>query len=123
MDIFERWPGVEERSSFDRSTETGAMTEERLITKLTMIASQLEHEEDLMGQRTNWRVVSQSFLLGTFVAVIALSGGTGMDNGAGLGASHQTGWTGVIARLMQLFGTITSEQLLEGGIGDVFRKR
>jgi hypothetical protein len=25
------------------------------------------------------------------------------DNGAGLGASHQTGWTGVIARLMQLF--------------------
>jgi hypothetical protein len=27
------------------------------------------------------------------------------DNGAGLGASHQTGWTGVIARLMQLLGT------------------
>ena len=25
------------------------------------------------------------------------------DNGAGLGASHQTGWTGVIARLMQQF--------------------
>ncbi len=25
------------------------------------------------------------------------------DNGAGLGASHQTGWTGVIARLMQTF--------------------
>ena len=25
------------------------------------------------------------------------------DNGAGLGASHQTGWTGVIARIMQLF--------------------
>src|SRR6185312_8420530 len=29
------------------------------------------------------------------------------DNGAGLGASHQTGWTGVIARLMHLFGTLT----------------
>jgi hypothetical protein len=26
------------------------------------------------------------------------------DNGAGLGASHQTGWTGVIARLLDLFG-------------------
>lgn len=25
------------------------------------------------------------------------------DNGAGLGASHQTGWTGVVARLMQIF--------------------
>ena len=25
------------------------------------------------------------------------------DNGAGLGASHQTGWTGVIARAMHLF--------------------
>jgi len=45
------------------------------------------------------------------------------DNGAGLGASHQTGWTGVIARLMQLFGTVTADLFLEGGIGDVFRKR
>jgi hypothetical protein len=27
------------------------------------------------------------------------------DNGAGLGASHQTGWTGLIARLMHLFAT------------------
>jgi hypothetical protein len=26
------------------------------------------------------------------------------DNGAGIGASHQTGWTGTIARLIQLFG-------------------
>ena len=37
------------------------------------------------------------------------------DNGAGLGASHQTGWTGVVARLMHLFGTRTAEQLLETG--------
>ena len=29
------------------------------------------------------------------------------DNGAGLGASHQTGWTGVVARLMHLFATTT----------------
>jgi hypothetical protein len=37
------------------------------------------------------------------------------DNGAGLGASHQTGWTGVIARIMHLFGTMTAEQVLELG--------
>ena len=37
------------------------------------------------------------------------------DNGAGLGASHQTGWTGVIARLMHLFATLTPEAALAGG--------
>jgi hypothetical protein len=37
------------------------------------------------------------------------------DNGAGLGASHQTGWTGVIARAMHLFATTTAEQVLELG--------
>jgi len=39
------------------------------------------------------------------------------DNGAGLGASHQTGWTGTVARLMHLFATMTPEQLLEGNKG------
>jgi hypothetical protein len=37
------------------------------------------------------------------------------DNGAGLGASHQTGWTGVIARMMHLFATTTPAQVLELG--------
>ncbi len=37
------------------------------------------------------------------------------DNGAGLGASHQTGWTGVIARIMHLFETTTAEQALSLG--------
>jgi hypothetical protein len=37
------------------------------------------------------------------------------DNGAGLGASHQTGWTGIVARLMHLFATTTAEQVLELG--------
>jgi hypothetical protein len=37
------------------------------------------------------------------------------DNGAGLGASHQTGWTGLIARLMHLFGTTSAERMLELG--------
>jgi hypothetical protein len=39
-------------------------------------------------------------------------GGTG----ARLGASHQTGWTGCIARLMQIFATATSELILQAGL-------
>ena len=41
------------------------------------------------------------------------------DNGAGLGASHQTGWTGLVARLMQLFGTVDGERYLETGKREV----
>jgi len=37
------------------------------------------------------------------------------DNGAGLGASHQTGWTGIIARAMHLMGTVSAERALEMG--------
>jgi hypothetical protein len=33
------------------------------------------------------------------------------DNGAGLGASHQTGWTGVVARILHLFGTLHPEDV------------
>ena len=33
------------------------------------------------------------------------------DNGAGLGASHQTGWTGIVARMMHLFATTSAEQV------------
>ena len=36
------------------------------------------------------------------------------DNGAGLGASHQTGWTGIIARVLDLFARITPESTLQG---------
>jgi hypothetical protein len=39
------------------------------------------------------------------------------DNGAGLGASHQTGWTGVIARVMHFFATTSADQVLELGKG------
>ncbi len=35
------------------------------------------------------------------------------DNGAGLGASHQTGWTGTIARTLDLFARVTAEDLLQ----------
>ena len=37
------------------------------------------------------------------------------DNGAGLGASHQTGWTGLVAATMHMFATTTPEQVLELG--------
>jgi hypothetical protein len=37
------------------------------------------------------------------------------DNGAGLGANHQTGWTGIIARTMHLFATSTAAEFLELG--------
>jgi len=33
------------------------------------------------------------------------------DNGAGIGASHQTGWTGAVARLIQLNGLVTEAML------------
>jgi hypothetical protein len=35
------------------------------------------------------------------------------DNGAGLGASHQTGWTGLIAVLLDMFGRVDAKALLE----------
>jgi hypothetical protein len=35
------------------------------------------------------------------------------DNGAGLGASHQTGWTGLVAFLMDVFGRWQPKDLLE----------
>ena len=37
------------------------------------------------------------------------------DNGAGLGASHQTGWTGCVAKLIELFGMVDPKKLLEVG--------
>jgi hypothetical protein len=44
------------------------------------------------------------------------------DDGSGIGASHQTGWTGVIARSMHLFATVTPQQLLESGTKRVLIK-
>lgn len=37
------------------------------------------------------------------------------DNGAGLGASHQTGWTGLVAKLIQLYGDMDPQNLLAVG--------
>jgi hypothetical protein len=43
------------------------------------------------------------------------------DNGAGLGASHQTGWTGGIAKLIQLYGIINEDNLLKAGVEAAFK--
>jgi hypothetical protein len=37
------------------------------------------------------------------------------DNGAGLGASHQTGWTGLVAKLIEVFGRLDEAQFLAAG--------
>ncbi len=42
------------------------------------------------------------------------------DNGAGLGASHQTGWTGIVAKLIEFFGRIDGAQILDAGKAGAF---
>ena len=44
------------------------------------------------------------------------------DNGAGLGASHQTGWTGAVASLIQLFGMLDADTLLAAGKSAAFTR-
>jgi hypothetical protein len=45
------------------------------------------------------------------------------DNGAGLGASHQTGWTGLAGKLIELFGRLDADQFLAAGKSDAFAKK
>src|SRR5271165_4960076 len=45
------------------------------------------------------------------------------DNGAGLGASHQTGWTGVVAKLIELFGRLDGQKFLDAGKAGAFAKK
>jgi hypothetical protein len=44
------------------------------------------------------------------------------DNGAGLGASHQTGWTGLVAPLMDIFARLDAKTALETERGRVMAK-
>ncbi|HET6419633.1 MAG TPA: glucosidase, partial [Geobacteraceae bacterium] len=44
------------------------------------------------------------------------------DNGAGLGASHQTGWTGLVAKFIQLFGFLDPKRALDFGKKAGFEK-
>jgi hypothetical protein len=45
------------------------------------------------------------------------------DNGAGLGASHQTGWTGLVAKLIELYGVVDAKRALDVCKEKVFAKR
>ena len=45
------------------------------------------------------------------------------DNGAGLGASHQTGWTGTVSVLLSLFGNVKSDEMLAKGRKATIRKK
>ncbi len=40
------------------------------------------------------------------------------NTGAGIGASHQTGWSGVIARMMHLFAVSDPKEMLEQSKGE-----
>jgi Glycosyl hydrolase family 63 C-terminal domain len=42
------------------------------------------------------------------------------DNGAGIGASHQTGWSGLVAPLIEIFGHLAPETFLKGGRAAAF---
>jgi hypothetical protein len=42
------------------------------------------------------------------------------DNGAGLGASHQTGWTATVAKLIEIFGVLDAKTVLESGKAAAF---
>jgi hypothetical protein len=44
------------------------------------------------------------------------------DNGAGLGASHQAGWTGLVAPLLDILGRIDAKTMLETDRGHVFAR-
>jgi len=44
------------------------------------------------------------------------------DNGAGLGASHQTGWTGLVANFIDFFGRVDSAQFLAAGKRGAFAR-
>ena len=45
------------------------------------------------------------------------------DNGAGIGASHQTGWSGLGGALIYFFGHVDGKRLLEGGKRAAFERR
>jgi hypothetical protein len=42
------------------------------------------------------------------------------DNGAGLGASHQTGWTGLVAPMTQFLGSMKAEDFLAVGKSAIY---
>ena len=44
------------------------------------------------------------------------------DSGTGIGASHQTGWSGTVARIMRLFSAADAQTMLDQGKGNITMK-
>ena len=62
---------------------------------------------DFVERHPTVKMLALSFLL--------LIGMTLIADGAGIGASHQTGWTGVVATLIEIFGHLDAQTFLEHG--------
>jgi hypothetical protein len=45
------------------------------------------------------------------------------DNGAGIGASHQTGWTGGVVGLIEILGKLDAQTFLTGGTSTTFARQ
>jgi hypothetical protein len=45
------------------------------------------------------------------------------DNGAGIGASHQTGWTGLVSSFISIFGHLDATRFLEAGRRAAFERK
>ncbi|HTP41931.1 MAG TPA: hypothetical protein VML36_05875 [Nitrospiria bacterium] len=58
------------------------MGEDTIIAKLNLIDAQIKHEDDLIGLRMSWLVISQSFLFGTFATLVGLKGVVSTSAGA-----------------------------------------
>ena len=59
-----------------------SLSDDTLIAKLNVIDAEIRHEDELVGQRMTWLVISQSFLFGTFVALVGQKGVVGPAAGA-----------------------------------------
>jgi hypothetical protein len=46
------------------------LNEDFVITRLNAIISAIEHQDDMIGQRTTWLVMGQSFLFAAFASLI-----------------------------------------------------
>ena len=75
-----------------------------------------ESDSGLFGGNSNWRgpvwMPANFLILGALHTLYTYYG----DTGAGIGASHQTGWTGLLAPLLTVQADLTAADLLEGGI-------
>jgi Glycosyl hydrolase family 63 C-terminal domain len=76
----------------------------------------------LFGGNSNWRgpvwIPVNALIIRALLSFYEYYG----DNGAGIGASHQTGWTGVIALLIDLFGRLDPARILTEGRASAFAR-